>query len=121
MPKIAKELSALQVSRLLDEGHHAVGGVTGLYLYVTSTGARSWVLRIGVGKKRRHMGLGGFPSVTLAMAREQARTARSEFRAGLDPIAARHKAVSKLLAEQLNAVTFESAAKAYIRRPPVFK
>lgn len=114
MPKIAKELSALQVSRLLDEGHHAVGGVTGLYLYVTSTGARSWVLRIGVGKKRRHMGLGGFPSVTLAMAREQARTARSEFRAGLDPIAARHKAVSKLLAEQLNAVTFESAAKAYI-------
>ena len=114
MPKIAKELSALQVSRLLDEGHHAVGGVTGLYLYVTSTGARSWVLRIGVGKKRRHMGLGGFPSVTLAMAREQARTARSEFRAGLDPIAASHKAVSKLLAEQLNAVTFESAAKAYI-------
>lgn len=114
MPKIAKELSALQVSRLLDKGHHAVGGVTGLYLYVTSTGARSWVLRIGVGKKRKHMGLGGFPSVTLAMAREQARTARSEFRAGLDPIAARRKAVSKLLAEQLNAVTFESAAKAYI-------
>ena len=114
MPKIAKELSALQVSRLLEAGHHAVGGVTGLYLYVTATGARSWVLRIEVGKKRKHMGLGGFPSVTLAMAREQARMARSEFRAGLDPIAARRKAVSKRLAEQLNAVTFESAAKAYI-------
>lgn len=114
MPKIAKELSALQVSRLLDEGHHAVGGVTGLYLYVTSTGARSWVLRIKVGKNRRHMGLGALPTITLAMAREQARVARNEFRAGLDPIAVRRETVSKLIAEHLNVVTFESAASAYI-------
>lgn len=114
MPKIAKELSAIQVSRLTEPGHHSVGGVTGLYLYVTPTGARSWVLRTVISGKRRHMGLGGFPSVTLAMAREKARTARSEIDAGADPIAARHAAVSRIKAEQLSAVTFERAAKAYI-------
>lgn len=114
MPKIAKELSALQVSRLTEPGHHSVGGVTGLYLYVTSTGARSWVLRTVISGKRRHMGLGAFPSVTLAMARDKARTARSVVEAGADPIATRQKAVSRLKAEQLSAVTFESASKAYI-------
>lgn len=114
MPKIAKELSAIQVSRLTESGHHAVGGVTGLYLYITPTGARSWVLRTLIAGKRRHMGLGAFPSVTLAMAREKARTARSEVEAGVDPIAARSEALKKLKEENLNAVTFESAAKAYI-------
>lgn len=114
MPKIAKELSALQVSRLTESGHHAVGGVTGLYLYITPTGARSWVLRTLIAGKRRHMGLGAFPSVTLAMAREKARAARSEVEAGVDPIAARSEVLKKLKEENLNAVTFESAANAYI-------
>lgn len=114
MPKIAKELSALQVSRLTQPGHHSVGGVTGMYLYVTSTGARSWVLRTMIGSKRRHMGLGAFPAVTLAMAREKARVARDEVQVGTDPIAARKHTASKLMAEQLNAMTFEQAATAYI-------
>jgi hypothetical protein len=57
MARKAKELSALEVSRLTASGHHAVGGVAGLYLYVNATGARSWVLRIMVGNKRRHMGV----------------------------------------------------------------
>ena len=43
MPKKAKDLSALEVSRLTAPGHYAVGGVAGLYLYVLDTGARSWV------------------------------------------------------------------------------
>ena len=114
VPKIAKELSALNVSRLSQPGHHPVGGVSGLYLYVTATGARSWVLRTMIGAKRRHMGLGAFPSVTLAMARDRARSARDDVLAGTDPIAARKQAASKLVAEQMNSITFEEAAKAYI-------
>ena len=70
MARKAKELTALEVSRLKEAGHHAVGGVAGLYLYVLDTGARSWVLRIMVGGKRRHMGLGGFPDVPLALPKE---------------------------------------------------
>ena len=85
MPRKAKELSPLVIGRLTKPGHHAVGGVAGLYLFVKDTGARSWVLRTVVGTKRRHLGLGGFPDVTLAMAREKARKAREAIEEGIDP------------------------------------
>ena len=71
MARKAKELSPLSVGRLTQPGHHAVGGVAGLYLYVVESGSRSWVLRAMVGAKRRHFGLGGFPDVTLAQAKER--------------------------------------------------
>ena len=45
MPKKAAELSALAVNRLTRHGLHAVGGVAGLLLQVSDTGARSWILR----------------------------------------------------------------------------
>lgn len=114
MAKKAKELSALAVSRLTESGHHAVGGVAGLYLYVNDTGARSWVLRVVVGSKRRHMGLGGYPDVPLAIAREKARAARQKIEQGVDPIAEREQARSKLMAEQSSSKTFKEAAGAYI-------
>ena len=114
MPKKAKDLSALEVSRLTAPGHHAVGGVAGLYLYVLDTGARSWVLRTMVGEKRRHMGLGGYPDVPLAQAREKARAAKAEVSQGTDPIAQRVALASQLKAQQATQKTFEEAAKAYM-------
>jgi hypothetical protein len=57
MAKVSEELSALAVSRLTDRGFYAVGGVTGLYLRVSKTGARSWILRIVVAGKRTDAGL----------------------------------------------------------------
>jgi integrase len=114
MVRKAKDLSALEVSRLTKPGHHAVGGVAGLYLYVNEAGARSWVLRMMVGEKRRHMGLGGYPDVTLAQAREKARQAREEVNTGVDPIAKRRNLASELRAQQLRETTFKQAAAAYI-------
>ena len=83
MPKVAKELSALDVKRLAHPGGKrnalfAVGGVPGLHLQITPKTGRSWVLRAKVGSKRRDLGLGGFPAVTLAQAREKARNMRSK-------------------------------------------
>ena len=114
MARKAKELSALEVGRLTATGHHAVGGVAGLYLYVVDSGARSWVLRTMVGSKRRHMGLGGFPEVSLAKAREKARTAKEQIDQGIDPIAQRVAVASSLKAQQATEITFEEAAQAYI-------
>ena len=114
MVRKAKDLSALEVSRLTKPGHHAVGGVAGLYLYVNEASARSWVLRIMVGEKRRHMGLGGYPDVTLAQAREKARQARDEVGTGADPIAKRKNLASELRAQQLRETTFKQAATAYV-------
>jgi hypothetical protein len=48
MPRVAKELSAIEVKRLTQQGMHAVGGVAGLYLQVKSPNARSWILRTRV-------------------------------------------------------------------------
>lgn len=114
MPRKAKELSALEVRNLTKPGLHFVGGVAGLALQVTETGAKSWILRAQVGKKRRDMGLGGFPDVPLAQAREDARAARARIRAGVDPVEEARAARSALIAAQLSMLTFQQAAEAYI-------
>ena len=72
MPRIAKELSALDVKRLQHPGRGRnatfnVGGVAGLVLQITPNGGRTWLLRVLVGTKRREIGLGGYPEVTLGV------------------------------------------------------
>ena len=110
----AKVLSALKVGRLKTPGLWAAGGVAGLYLAVSKGSARSWVLRVVIGTKRRDMGLGGFPDVTLEQARAKARIAREFIDKGIDPIAQRKQAKSGLAAQQASEKTFEEAAQAYI-------
>jgi len=85
MPRKARELSALEVRRLAREGRWSVGGVDGLALQVSPSGARSWVLRLRVAGLQREMGLGSYPSVTLADARERARQYRLTTSAGDAP------------------------------------
>lgn len=114
MPRKSKELSALEVGRLVAPGLHFVGGVAGLALQVQPSGARSWVLRFSVGGKRREMGLGGFPDVTMADARRRARDEREKADKGTDPIHARKAAASLLRAEVAKAITFKTAALSYI-------
>lgn len=114
MSRKATELGALAVGRLREPGLHAVGGVSGLYLQVTASGARSWILRATIGGKRRDMGLGGYPDVTLAIAREKAREARAKIEQGIDPILERERALSALRAEQAQSMTFEGACRALI-------
>jgi integrase len=117
MPKQSRELSALAVNRLAHSGGksiemHPVGGVSGLYLAITPNGARSWVLRVVIGRKRRKIGLGSFPSVTLAQAREAAREARAQIAQGIDPGEERRAARAALAAQQAR-VTFAEALAAY--------
>lgn len=114
MPKLAPELSDLAVRRLTDHGFHAVGGVSGLHLQVLPSGARTWVLRVMVGGKRRDMGLGGYPDVTLAKARENAREAKDKIRKGIDPIAERLALKSALASARGAQITFDQAAAKYI-------
>lgn len=114
MPVLPKEFSALAISRLTQPGHHAVGGVSGLYLYVLATGARSWVLRVVIGGRRRHIGLGSYPSVPLAAAKEKARDARQKIEEGIDPIEEKHAAKQKIADSRLKNKTFAEALRAYI-------
>ena len=114
MPKIAEELSALEVKRLKEPGLHFVGGVPGLALQITDT-ARSWLLRVAVGGKRREIGLGGFTTINgIAEARRKAQEARDKIRDGLDPVQERRSARAALKAARLNGITFKQAAESYI-------
>ncbi|OTP69746.1 tyrosine-type recombinase/integrase [Caballeronia sordidicola] len=114
MPKIAKELGALAVSRLSQPGLHTVGRVAGLALQVTATGARSWIFRTMVGGKRREMGLGAYPAVSLKDAHLKAQSMRNEIESGVDPVLARKEAASRLRASQTAEIDFAEAAKRYI-------
>lgn len=107
MPKIAKELGPLAVSRLKGDRAHPVGGVPGLYLKIDG-GSRSWVLRIVVGNRRPGMGLGPYPAVSLAQARQKAQALREEVAKGNDPQRQKATAKAALKAEQANAVRFAS-------------
>lgn len=115
MPKVARELGSLAVSRLTKKGWNAVGGATGLGLQITGQSSRVWVLRVLVGNKRRSIGLGSYPTVSLAEARERARQTRAQIRDGVDPVVERRKAKDAVAASQAKAVTFEELARAYIK------
>lgn len=118
MPKLAKEMSALEVKRLAHPGGEAnhvvaVGGVSGLMLQLLPGGGKTWLLRTTVGAKRRHVGLGGFPEVTLAQARERAREAKELVRQGVDPVEHRKVTRSALVAAQRRGLLFRDAVERY--------
>lgn len=110
----SKELGALAVSQINRRGINFVGGVAGLGLNVTQTGSRSWILRYQVAGIRKDMGLGGYPDVTLAQARELAREARIKLSQGIDPMEAVRESRRQMIASLKAAITFTSAAKAVI-------
>lgn len=119
MPRVASELSALEVKRLKHPGKgrnvtFAVGGVSGLYLQVTPNNGRTWLLRAKVGDTRREIGLGGYPDVTLSMARDRAREAKDQIRRGIDPIEERKAAKAALTAAQRRGLTFADATDKYL-------
>jgi integrase len=109
MAKQVVELTAIQVKRLTTPGRHAVGTVPGLMLEIKPSGAKSWTLRTMVGSKRKDIGLGGYPGVTLAMAIEKARTVKANIQAGTDPVSARKAEKSAI------DWTFKTCALAYIQ------
>lgn len=111
MPKIAKKLSHLEVTRINTPGHHAVGGVSGLLLQVTKSGAKSWILRTVVGKVRRDIGLGSFTSISLADAREAALKKKAEIAEGKDPVLENKRNKAQAGKAQDEFITFKEAAR----------
>ena len=76
-------------TRSLGAGKFADG--QGLWLIKRHNQAGKWILRLTVHGKRREMGLGPWPDVSIAEAREFASYARKQLRSGIDPIAKREK------------------------------
>lgn len=87
----------------------------GLYLHVSKTGAKSWIYKYSrAGGKRPEMGLGPYPEVSLAEAREKAEECRKLRAAGKDPIEVRDAAILAAKIKAARVMTFEDCATAYI-------
>jgi integrase len=112
MARILGRLSAVRVQGVRKPGYYGDGG--GLYLRVAPGGAKGWIFRYGGRGRRRDMGLGGYPSIGLAKARELAGDCRGMIAAGLDPIAARNEKRAAAAVEAAKAMTFDDCATAYI-------
>jgi integrase len=108
---MGKRLTALDVTRL-GVGFHADGD--GLYLQVTSAGARSWIYRYTLNRRTRDLGLGPAKAIPLKLARELAAEARRLRAMGLDPIEHRRQARGAVRLEQAKVTTFRQCAESYI-------
>ena len=85
MPKVAKQLSDLQVRALKVDGFFAVGGIAGLSVRVHSQ-QKTFVLRYSCNGRRREISIGHYPIVSLAEARCKAAEYRRLIEDGLDPL-----------------------------------
>ena len=80
------QLSALQVKNLKPAATtKRKGDGRGLYLVIQPSGAKSWIQRIAIDGTRTDIGLGGFPDVSLAQARDRSHEIRATVAAGGDP------------------------------------
>ena len=112
--RIGKSLDAAFVASVKAPGKYHDGKGTGLFLLVKPSGARSWVQRIVINGRRREIGLGSPPVVTLTEARDQAIDNKRLVRGGHDPISMRRKAERIL--------TFEEAARrTHVELSPTWK
>lgn len=112
MARPINKLSATKCeSKTLKVGRHSDGG--GLYLSVSKAGTKSWVFiyvqekhdRFGVRRAKVEMGLGSYPTVSLALARERAAAYRTAVAEGHNP---------KSLRDKASEPTFGECAEAFI-------
>lgn len=80
----------------------------GMYLWVSTTGAKVWRLAYRIAGKPQTMSFGPYPDVGLARAREKRDEVKAQLRGGEDPMAPRR-------ATRASSQTFRAACEAYWR------
>ena len=95
-------LTATRVRALTEPGRYSDGG--GLHLFISKAGRKSWVHRITIDRRRRDIGLGGFPSISLAQAREKAAANRTAVGAGRDPLEEKRRPATPTFREAAHTV-----------------
>ena len=113
------KLSALSAKALNTPGRHGDGD--GLYLNVAPGGSKSWVQRIVVQGRRRDVGLGSYPTVSLARAREIVHSNRIAVSDGRDPLKEKWEALKASRSPSPSIPTFaEAAAKVIELHRPIW-
>jgi integrase len=114
VPRAIERLSAVGiVKRAKRKGMFCDGG--GLYLHSDPPTQCSWLFRYRLNGKTHWMGLGPYPAISLAQARELASNARSLKSLGIDPIERREADRDAARLAVVKAVTFSECAENYIK------
>ncbi len=110
-------LSTMMVRTFTRPGMYADGNGLNLKVEPSGSGAKRWVQRVTIAGQRRNMGLGGYPAVSLAEARDLAAENQRLIRQGRDPLAERRQAAEELCRPPVP--TFAQAVEQVIemRRP----
>ena len=97
-----RRITAAEAKSIAQPGRYRAAET--LFLNVAPGGSKSWVQRLVIDGRRRDIGLGGFPLVSLAEAREAAFENRKLARAGGDPLAQRRRRRAPMFREAAHAV-----------------
>jgi hypothetical protein len=100
------------VRTVKERGLYADG--KGLYLRIGPTGAKSWIYRYRSDGRRHDLGLGSYPDVSLADARERATEQRKLRLNGHDPLFTRRAGRDHARVAVASTMTFETCGDAYI-------
>ena len=106
------KLTARQIENFRDPGTYEDGA--GLRLLVDDRGNKRWRYRYQLRGKRREMGLGSFPIITLKAARDTAAAHRSLLAKGIDPLEAKAAEDAERKAQEFAGWTFKEAADDYV-------
>src|ERR1700731_2163513 len=108
MARGSERLSARAIQSARERGLHADG--KGLYLRVGPTGSKSWIFRYRSGDRQHDLGIGPYPDMTLADARERATEQRKLRLNGHDPLSTRRANRDQARLTAAKAMTFRQCA-----------
>lgn len=87
--RMAKKLTIQYLNSRLEAGRYYDSSGTGLHIHVRSSGSKSWSQKLRFRGKQIELGLGSYPSVSLAEARELAAKNKKLAASGENPRVAR--------------------------------
>ncbi len=112
MANTINKLTAVKINKATKKGMLADG--RGLYLQISQSGSKSWIYRYEVNGKDKSHGLGGYPTISLADARDAADKCRKLRQNGIDPIEQKRKELAALKLEDAKSITFKQCATTFI-------
>ena len=89
----------------------AVPGVSSLYLRVSETGTKTWILKYKAGSAQRKYTIGRFPELSLPVAKKEALRIRGSVSLGHDPQAERREDRKALTVKAMAAMYLEKHSK----------
>lgn len=108
-------LTAKAVEKLAREGKTGLtNDGNGLYLKISKTGGASWIYRYKMNARSRDMGLGPYPDIGLADAREKTARARLLVISNKDPLEERRSEQAEQKRANTANVTFRDVAEEFI-------